>query len=60
MIIRPATPFSIYWISDFVRYMILLSYLIPMSMKVNLDIAKLWYCLLINKDKKIEGILIYK
>ncbi|KRX03653.1 P-type ATPase, cytoplasmic domain N [Pseudocohnilembus persalinus] len=55
MIIRPATPFSIYWISDFVRYMILLSYLIPMSMKVNLDIAKLWYCLLINKDKKIEG-----
>ena len=37
------------------RYLILLSSIIPISMRVNLDFAKIFYCYRINKDKDIEG-----
>ncbi len=37
------------------RMLILLSSIIPISMRVNLDFAKLFYAHLINKDKFIEG-----
>ncbi len=39
----------------FTRYMLLLSSIIPISMRVNLDFAKLVYCFKINNDKTIEG-----
>lgn len=35
--------------------MILLSSIIPISMRVNLDFAKLIYCYRINIDEDIEG-----
>ena len=37
------------------RYVLLLSSIIPISMRVNLDFAKLIYCYKINVDKQIEG-----
>lgn len=40
---------------QFTRILILLSSIIPISMRVNLDIAKLIYSMKINKDRDIEG-----
>ena len=40
---------------QFMRMLILLSSIIPISMRVNLDFAKLFYAHLINKDKYIAG-----
>jgi phospholipid-translocating ATPase len=40
---------------QFMRMLILLSSIIPISMRVNLDFAKLFYSFLINKDKYIDG-----
>jgi phospholipid-translocating ATPase len=37
------------------RMLILLSSIIPISMRVNLDFAKLFYAYLINKDSYIAG-----
>jgi phospholipid-translocating ATPase len=38
---------------QFIRVLILLSSIIPISMRVNLDFAKLFYAYQINKDKYI-------
>lgn len=38
---------------QFMRMLILLSSIIPISMRVNLDFAKLFYAYLINKDNYI-------
>ena len=43
------------WYLFIIRTFILLSSVIPISMKVNLDFAKLQYSLLINKDELIKG-----
>ena len=40
---------------QFMRMLILLSSIIPISMRVNLDFAKLFYSYLINNDKYIPG-----
>jgi phospholipid-translocating ATPase len=40
---------------QFMRVLILLSSIIPISMRVNLDFAKLFYSHGINNDKSIEG-----
>jgi phospholipid-translocating ATPase len=40
---------------QFVRILILLSSIIPISMRVNLDFAKLFYAFQINNDKYIKG-----
>ena len=40
---------------QFMRMLILLSSIIPISMRVNLDFAKLFYAYLINHDKYIAG-----
>jgi phospholipid-translocating ATPase len=40
---------------QFVRILILLSSIIPISMRVNLDFAKLFYAYQINNDKYIKG-----
>lgn len=39
----------------FFRYLLILSCIIPISMRVNCDLAKLIYSYKINKDKEIEG-----
>ena len=43
------------WYIHLLRFIILLSAIIPISMRVNLDFAKLFYSSLINSDKVIEG-----
>ena len=40
---------------QFMRMLILLSSIIPISMRVNLDFAKLYYAFCVNKDKSIDG-----
>ena len=40
---------------QFMRMLILLSSIIPISMRVNMDFAKLFYAYLINNDKYIPG-----
>ena len=40
---------------QFMRMLILLSSIIPISMRVNLDFAKLFYAYLVNKDESIKG-----
>jgi len=47
--------FSGRWYIHFFRFIILLSAIIPISMRVNLDFAKLYYSSQINGDKNIEG-----
>mmetsp|Transcript_16504 Transcript_16504/g.29748 ORF Transcript_16504/g.29748 Transcript_16504/m.29748 type:complete len:1065 (-) Transcript_16504:24-3218(-) len=37
------------------RYVLLLSSIIPISLRVNLDMAKIFYCYGIDRDKAIEG-----
>jgi len=39
------------------RYILLLSWVIPISLRVNLDMAKIYYCWLINRDNVIPGTL---
>jgi phospholipid-translocating ATPase len=48
---------SLQWslLITFNRYIILISSVIPISMRVNLDFAKLIYCYRINIDSEIEG-----
>jgi len=41
----------------FFRCILLLSSIIPISLRVNLDLAKLYYSFMINSDDKIEGSL---
>lgn len=48
-------PLAQYIPIQFMRMLILLSSIIPISMRVNLDFAKLFYSYLINKDKYIDG-----
>ena len=43
-----------YWMFFF-RCILLLSSIIPISLRVNLDLAKLYYSLMINTDDSIEG-----
>lgn len=43
------------WYIHFLRFISLLSYIIPISLRVNLDFAKLYYSYLINHDDDIEG-----
>ncbi|KAH0789062.1 phospholipid-translocating P-type ATPase [Histomonas meleagridis] len=50
--------FSSNFIVLFIRYVILYSYLIPISMRVNLDLAKMVFVLRIKRDKDIEGAIL--
>ncbi|EKE42586.1 hypothetical protein ENUP19_0083G0009 [Entamoeba nuttalli] len=47
--------FSSFTIVVVVRFMILFSSIIPISIRVNLDISKLIYSMFISTDEKIEG-----
>lgn len=44
-----------HWLMFYFRVMLLLSSIIPISVRINLDLAKLWYSYGINVDSDIEG-----
>jgi phospholipid-translocating ATPase len=46
------------WFVMFIRFIILLSAIIPISMRVNLDVARVWYSLVIFRDSVIAGTLV--
>lgn len=43
------------WGLKFFRFVILLAYIIPLSLRVNIDIAKVFYAFNLAYDKKIPG-----
>jgi phospholipid-translocating ATPase len=43
-----------WWISFF-RFVLLLSAIIPISLRVNLDLGKVYYCMGIYTDKEMPG-----
>ena len=50
--------FTYNWYLLFFRYILLLSAIIPISLRVNLDLAKLWYSIVIQHDKKIPDTIV--
>jgi len=49
------TGFRGLWGITFFRFVLLFSYMIPLSLRVNLDIAKTYYSVAIALDKVIPG-----
>lgn len=45
-------------ICSFIRFLILYSSIIPISLKVNMDVSKAVYSFQINRDKKIKGTIV--
>lgn len=43
------------WLINFFRFILLLSYIIPISLRVNLDLGKVFYCVGIYRDSQIPG-----
>lgn len=43
------------WPVKFFKFVVLLSYIIPLSLRTNIDIAKAYYSVAIAIDKKIKG-----
>ncbi|XP_060810427.1 probable phospholipid-transporting ATPase IIB [Amyelois transitella] len=43
------------WYSFFFRFILLFSYIVPISLRVNLEMGKAFYSWTIQRDKKIEG-----
>jgi phospholipid-translocating ATPase len=43
------------WMMFYFRVVLLLSSIIPISLRVNLDLAKMWYSYCINRDEHIPG-----
>ena len=46
-----------HWQMFFFRIMLLMSSIIPISVRINLDLAKLYYCHHINNDPDIPGVI---
>lgn len=46
------------WYRYFFRYILLFSYIIPISLRVNLDMGKAAYSWIIQKDKNIQGTVV--
>uniref|UniRef100_A0A8C9GRN9 P-type phospholipid transporter n=1 Tax=Piliocolobus tephrosceles TaxID=591936 RepID=A0A8C9GRN9_9PRIM len=46
------------WYLNFVRFILLFSYVIPISISVNLNVAKIFYTVLIQHDKEIQTTII--
>jgi phospholipid-translocating ATPase len=46
------------WLMFYFRVVLLLSSIIPISLRVNLDMAKIWYSYLINRDCLIAGTIV--
>lgn len=55
LIIVALNNFTGAWYIELFRFILLLSSIIPISLRVNLDMAKIWYCWLIGQDKEIPG-----
>ncbi|GMT29153.1 hypothetical protein PFISCL1PPCAC_20450, partial [Pristionchus fissidentatus] len=47
-----------YWYRYLMRFVLLFSYIIPISLRVNLDMAKLFYAHQIGRDKQIPGTVV--
>ena len=47
--------FSLQTLFIFVKFIILFCAIIPIALRVNLDVSKTWFSLVINKDKDIPG-----
>lgn len=47
--------FSGFWVIKFFRFILLLCSIIPISLRVNLDMAKIYYSHCINTDNEILG-----
>lgn len=45
--------FEGFWVIKFFRFVLLLSYIIPISLRVNLDMAKIYYSYCIYGDDEI-------
>ena len=50
-----AKGFGDYWMLDYFRFVLLLCSIIPISLRVNLDAAKILFAYNINNDDEIEG-----
>lgn len=46
------------WIVYIIRFIVLFSTIIPLSLRVNLDLGKTWYAHDITKDKEIPGVIV--
>lgn len=46
------------WYRYLIRFVLLFSYIIPISLRVNLDLAKFFYSWQIGRDKAIEGTVV--
>ena len=52
-----ALGFSGYWYIYWFRYVLLFSYIIPISLRVNLEMGRVAYCQMIQRDVEIAGTL---
>ena len=55
LLISALNGFHGHWLMFYFRVMLLLSSIIPISVRINLDLAKLWYSHGINVDENIAG-----
>jgi len=55
LLITALNGFHGHWLMFYFRVMLLLSSIIPISVRINLDLAKLWYSHGINTDDDIKG-----
>ncbi|XP_060556239.1 probable phospholipid-transporting ATPase IIB isoform X2 [Ruditapes philippinarum] len=46
------------WYRYLFRFILLFSYIIPISLRVNLDMGKAWYSYMISRDKNIAGTVV--
>ena len=46
------------WVVYIIRFIVLFSTIIPLSLRVNLDLGKTWYAYDITKDKEIPGVIV--
>ncbi|XP_053402729.1 probable phospholipid-transporting ATPase IIB [Mercenaria mercenaria] len=46
------------WYRYLFRFILLFSYIIPISLRVNLDMGKAWYSYMITRDKNIAGTVV--
>ncbi|KAL4235196.1 ATP synthase subunit 9 [Mactra antiquata] len=46
------------WYRYLFRFVLLFSYIIPISLRVNLDMGKAWYSYMITRDKDIHGTVV--
>lgn len=55
LMITALNGFHGHWVMFYFRVMLLMSSIIPISVRINLDLAKLWYSHGINTDNDIKG-----